>query len=163
MSCSLIDRRGLLPPHHHFPPASSSSSSSDAELPSFPAKNDAHMVGWSSRWSSRPPHGPLAPPPPPPLLLLLCSCRCCRCRTRIQLLRQPREHKLMRLRWTKCGVVCEWGDAMCRAAKLWIKAHTGGNDGGCLIQPVICCCCVSVVSARGQNVFQSSGDTFRHR
>lgn len=80
VSCSLIDRRGLLPPHHHLPPASSSSSSSDAELPSFPAKNDAHMVGWSSRWSSRP-HLPtnclLAPPPPPPLLLLLCSCRCC--------------------------------------------------------------------------------------
>ncbi|XP_075896889.1 palmitoyltransferase ZDHHC18a isoform X2 [Nelusetta ayraudi] len=44
MPPSLIDRRGLLPPHHHFPPASSSSSSSDAELPSFPAKNDAHMT-----------------------------------------------------------------------------------------------------------------------
>lgn len=44
---SLIDRRGWLPLEEMIPTASTS----EMELPTFVAKNDAHMVGWTSSWS----------------------------------------------------------------------------------------------------------------
>lgn len=66
---SLIDRRGFLPPDE----AIHAGSASETELPPFAAKNDAHMVGWTSLWSLPSPDHLITP------LLLLTSPQCAFC------------------------------------------------------------------------------------
>lgn len=74
--CSLIDRRGFLPLDEPIP----APSASEMELPPFVAKNDAHMVGWTSLWSLPGPDCPIVPvmllgrPPPPHVCLLHSVC-----------------------------------------------------------------------------------------
>lgn len=68
LSSSLIDRRGFLPPNEAVPAASAS----EIELPPFVAKNDAHMVGWTSLWSLPSPDCPIVH-----VLLLVCPLPVC--------------------------------------------------------------------------------------